>query len=204
MAGVSAVSAICAVLIVWFLGLGPRQTQVVTAPAPAPAAAKAGFDLWRVAGVTGQADSAKAPDGSNTAYKLTENSEDMARGISAVLNIDPAKRVGASLYARDGNGRRLLLRLGSGPNEIRCDVDLQSGKTAVQSAGSAQAASCKSMTRGEGWWRIELLGVVNPSGDSGEIVIAIAPTKDPFGDSYRGNGNGYILIWQAAVSQPSG
>jgi hypothetical protein len=198
------ISTACALLIVWFFGrddlMSRPQTGKPEVRAPAPASTATGFDTWRFTGLIGQANAAKAPDGTNTAYKLTENLDKASRSVSAVINFDPAKPMGASLFARYGNGRRLLIYLATDVNRISCDVDLQSGKTSLQATGAAQPGRCDAIAQSEGWWRIELQGIVSPRGSSTITVLGIAPTKAPFEDAYEA-GDGYVLIWNAAVSQ---
>jgi hypothetical protein len=180
-------------------------------PAPAPTAAPAaapparpatGFDAWQFTGVTGQANAAKAPDGTNTAYKLSEDPGGGAKAIEAIINLDPAKLITASLSARSGTGRRLLVYLAADEDRIACDLDLQSGHATLRMAGASQSGACNAKAQGEGWWRLELQGVVNPQGSSAVTVLGIALAKEPFEQSYEGDGSGSLLIWNAAASAP--
>ena len=163
--------------------------------------ASGAFAGWRYEGVKIQAGAEEAPDGTRSATKLIEDDIENSRGISAIINIDPTRPVSASISARQGKGRRLLLYLAVGPDQVRCDVDLWSGAATAAAVGAAQVKNCAATVETKGWWRVELTGSFDPAGGLGEKLVGIAPTVEPFKTTYQGNGNSYIVIWNQAVSQ---
>jgi hypothetical protein len=180
---------------------GPDTSQIEAKPAAPLTIASGAFAGWRYGGVAIQGDAEEAPDGTNTATKLTEDATENSRGISAIINIDLTRPVSASVSARQRNGRRLLLYLAAGPDQVRCDVDLGSGAVTAAPVGAAQVKNCAATAQNKGWWRVELTGNFDPAGGMGEKLVGIAPTVEPFKTTYQGDGNSYIVIWNQAVSQ---
>ncbi len=159
------------------------------------------FANWRHVGLTVQGDAEYAPDGTKTATKLIEDTSNGSRGISAVINVDLAKPISASLSAHPGEGRRLLLFLATGPNQIRCDVDLETGRVTPVATGVAKVTNCAATRQQQGWWRVEITGSIERARGADETLFGIAPTPEPFKTTYQGDGAGSIVIWNAAVAQ---
>jgi hypothetical protein len=117
------------------------------------------------------------------------------------MNIDVSKPVSASISARAESGRRLLVFISSGANRISCDIDLTSGKVAMKGAGSGRPSNCAATAEGMGWWRVGLSGLLGGGIASGEAVLGIAATTEPFAEAYQGDGKGNLMVWKPAVSQ---
>jgi hypothetical protein len=184
----------------------PRVTSLNTGETEAKIAApltiaSGAFAGWRYEGVTIQGDAEEAPDGTKSATKLTEDATENSRGISAIINIDLTRPVSASVSARQGEGRRLLLYLAAGSDQVRCDIDLGSGAVTAAPVGAGQVKNCAARAEKKGWWRVELTGSFDPAGGIGEKLVGIAPSVEPFKTRYQGNGHSSIVIWNQAVSQ---
>jgi hypothetical protein len=167
---------------------------------PAFATRAAGFTDWRVEGAKLE-DGMQAPDGTATGTKLIEDADSAPHRISAIINVDHSKPVSASLSAHAGSGRRLLFFISSGSRQINCDIDLISGQASMKVAGAAQPGNCAATAQGRGWWRADLTGLLGRESDSGDTILGIGTTAEPFTDSYQGDGNSHILIWNPAAGQ---
>lgn len=170
-----------------------------TTYAPPPGAQ--GFAAWPAVGLTVKANSALAPDGSNTAYMLIEDDRTGVRRAFATLHLNAGKPIAVSLSAKAGGRRRLLVRIAADHDQVLCDVDLMSGRTSVLRKGDAMPPACSAVDQGNGWWRVEV------KGDLGHLrgtlpVFEVVPTIEPFADSYQGDGKGSIYVWNAAATQP--
>jgi hypothetical protein len=160
------------------------------------------FATWNMKGVAVYGNAATAPDGSNGATKLIEDNSVGIHTLTATININPAKPVSASLYARAGQDRRLLYFLASGGElKVQCDIDLDIGKATLKAEEPDPSANCETFREKDGWWRVHMRGTFDPELGKGTKILGIAPTVAPFRRAYEGNGSGYILIWAAAVAQ---
>jgi hypothetical protein len=165
-----------------------------------PFATASEFANWRIRGAKLEGGM-QAPDGTATGTKLVEDAANSPHGISAIINIDRSKPVSASLSAHAGSGRRLLFFISSGSDQISCDIDLISGRTTIKVAGAAQPGNCAATAQGQQWWRVDLTGLLGRESDSGETILGIATTAEPFTGSYQGDDNSHILVWNPAVGQ---
>ncbi len=157
------------------------------------------FDTWTPAGLLLRDGATQAPDGTWTAAKVGEDGSDSVRGLATKLGMDTSKNMVARAHAKEGSGSRLLLSLAAGSNQLLCDFDPRSGTTAVRALGVSQPKGCTAIKQREGWWLVELTGVVDPRGKPEDIIYKLAPTQSPFVDSYRGNGSNHIFLWGASV-----
>jgi hypothetical protein len=193
-------------IMIWNAGVDTPESYKAASASPSPAAVSAStppaseFANWRIEGAS-LGGGIVAPDGTPTATKLSEDTTLGFHGPSAIINIDVSKPVSASISARAGSGRRLLLFISSGANRISCDIDLTSGKVAMKGAGSGQPSNCAATAEGMGWWRVSLSGLLGGGIASDETVLGIAATTEPFAEAYQGDGKGNLLVWKPAVSQ---
>jgi hypothetical protein len=159
------------------------------------------FETWSRVGVTVEHQATKAPDGTWTGTKIVETTDDDAHEINSKGGLDSAKPAVAAVFAKAGAGRRLLTSLIVGPNHLYCEVDLETGAAATKAMGEAQPGRCAAIKQTEGWWLVEVEGVVRPSGRVEEVFFAIGLSAEPFVGSYRGDGKSHIFVWGASLRQ---
>ncbi len=186
----------------WRTWISPNPPGARSETAPAASDASP-FAAWRATGLTVHGKAGMAPDGTKAATKLLEGDSVDAHGLTAGINLDLVKPVTATLHAHQGQGRRLQYFLSNGGVLIlQCDVDLQTGATAVQADKALRTSSCTAAAANDGWWRVEMKGAFEPNATKGPIDIGIALAPEPFQRSYEGDGKSHIFIWSAGVSQP--
>jgi hypothetical protein len=202
---VTLVAAICAGSIVWiFRDKEPRvaaQSKSATAPATVPAAPKAGclFQSWAFQGLTGRCNAGKAPDDTTSAFELVASAGAGPYVVKTSLKLNNLKPLAASVYVQRQTISRASLQLGAGTDELQCNIDLQTGITAAATVGAAQVWQCKATAQKGSWWRLELSGLVSPSGSPTPLSVGIS--LPDAGNAGGATGGGSVLIWNASAGQ---
>lgn len=141
---------------------------------------------WTRQNATLQANAGVAPDGSNNADKLTEDTTTSAlhRTHSAYVGV-PSTAV-ASIYVKAAGRDRILLFLHDGTNRIsQCTFDLVSCSITAGAASNGRITSV-----GNGWYRCEIWA----STLSATTAVYISLT-DGGAETYSGNGTSGVLLW---------
>jgi hypothetical protein len=155
------------------------------------------FDTWSPKGVTVQGG-IRAPDGTESAATLIEHQGLSTKQVVAIGS-DLRRNLVASVHGHHGAGRRLLLFTAIGDTDLlSCDVDLETGKTAVKSHTDAKSPNCTAVSLTDGWWRIDMSGsFAYPI--KGHLMIGLAPTMRPFERTYEADGTGHVIVWGASI-----
>jgi hypothetical protein len=186
-------------------GVGPAaQTETTSSPAVRPriglTVSTGTFAGWRAEGVKIEDAAADTAERGTTADKVVEDSSHGPHVLSATVDLDLTRPVSASVSARHGERRRLLLFVTSGAHDIQCQVELETGQATGGMSGSAKLGTCATEVEQAGWWRVRLTGRFDAA-RHGETFVGIAPALDPFGSEYQGDGKGHIFIRDVKVSQ---
>lgn len=143
-----------------------------------------------------------APDGTYTAYKVTENTASSAEHY--ITNVISGTRhqnqiMTASIYVKAADRRHVLLWLFSVPTtstSARIEFDLVSGTIyRNQNVGQVVDANCE--YAGNGWWRIWMSAILpNTETDAGFLV---APTIGTGVYNYAGAVGRGVYVWRAQL-----
>ena len=143
--------------------------------------------VWNNTNVDITPNIAIAPDGTQTAYRLTNTSADPA-GISKTISVTGTHT--GSVYAKyDGNTD--WVRLASGASGPKCWFDLNNGTVGTQTDGTGNIQNV-----GDGWYRLSLTGDFTPSASFG----LVASSAD--GSGVEGLGNS-MLFWGSQLEEGS-
>src|SRR5262249_43953200 len=92
-------------ILIWDAGTDTPESRGLASVSARPSSE---FANWRRQGA-GVEGGIETPDGTTSGTKLTEDGALGTHGIAATVKIDASKPVSASLSARAGSGRRLLV-----------------------------------------------------------------------------------------------
>lgn len=185
------------------LSAGTLSELIERIPLPAPSQhslliSTTDFSEWKKFSVstTLTSDSTKSP-----ATIVTENDQETWRNIQTTISADTSNLMTATVEAHKGDRRYFLIFMFAGPDRLRCSVDLDSGVATMQNMGAAIGRQCYVVALGDGWWKIQFEGTINPQGAPQDVRIAMSMTKEPFVESYRGNGRGHVLLSKFTLEQ---
>lgn len=155
---------------------------------------------WSAGGATVTADFTFSPAGTATADKLQEDSNLASHLVTQTVTIADATTYTASILAKTGGSRGLLLWFTDTglANGVRVLADLTNGTISDGAAfgtGWTYVGSSIEAVGNDDWYRISLTFT---SGDtSGAFTALLADgTTQPF---YQGDGTSYVDIWQAQL-----
>ncbi|WP_230958580.1 DUF2612 domain-containing protein [Burkholderia territorii] len=166
-----------------------------------------GFDkaTWTKNVYTMVPSAAVAPDGTNTAQKLTDTNT--TSGIHSLIS-NGATSLGigaqacASVYAQAGDRPYLVIRIQDATNSnnycyavfnLQTGVVLQFSRT-----GAAAGVSAAMQAFGNGWYRCYVSGVPNPAATGVSMLIG-APLTNTNSTNYTGVAGQGIYVWGAQI-----
>lgn len=163
---------------------------------------------WTKTRSTVNANVITAPDGSVTADKLVENTAGSTHMVSQLSSAAENAATGFTIYAkaagRDHIGIFLSTSATSVSDGIGGFIDLTDGTTSsLYTFGTGEGITLASDNLGDGWWRISIVGRVNPSGTTTPVYAQIRLAVSLGSTSYTGDGSSGVYIWGAHVTNGS-
>ena len=152
---------------------------------------------WTKVNSTVTADSTTAPDGTNTADTLTENTLSGQHRLSLAVSVTNNTAYTVSVFAKAGSRSWLRIRLengavGSGQGNVW--FNLSAGSIGTVGAGTAAIQNV-----GNGWYRCSVTATTNNTSYLAMYNICNADASF----SYTGNGSGNIYLWGAQLEEAS-
>lgn len=152
---------------------------------------------WTKSASTASANTVTAPDGTQTADSIVEDSTNASHNVNQSLTkTASAITYTLSAYVK-GNGRNVLLRFdgGSGVNRVDASFDLSSGTVSVAAAaaGTFTSPSASIQSAGNGWYRCIVTGTTGTE----TTVRVTAFLLDGTTSSYTGNSTSGVYLWGA-------
>jgi hypothetical protein len=189
-------------LIVLALGCAsPTTTPVATAATDTTSV------RWEAFNSTLMTDAAHAPDGTMSAEKLTEDGT-AASAHSAFatpgIPITPGQTVTMSCYLKAGTRTKAQVGFVNGNNGTRVKVDLATGaliSAVAVGSGTIVAASVGVIPAVKGWYRVTVAGSPGGAFTTGFVLVHLL--DDTGGDTYNGDGVGFLYVWGAQVASAS-
>ena len=155
--------------------------------------------VWTKSNSTVTADDILAPNGTNTADKLVENTANAIHKVSSVIFSIPNNTYTFSVYAKKNGRSNFHLSLSdsaTGQANILVDLDNGTFTNGEKTTGSWTNVSGGIEELANGWYRVHVTGDKN----SGTNVISDIELYNS-GRTYTGNGTSGIYIWGAMVSE---
>lgn len=157
-------------------------------------------DVWSKIGVTASVPSDfTAPDGKNTANKLTETNVLGEHRMSRNVNVIKGEPVTISVYLKAGTRSKIQFSFVGGASftggtpAVR--FDLTDGSFL---SFSSNVIGYQAISAGNGWWRLKITGVPDRSPESGLHIFILGDSKEIH---YSGNTDNYIYAWGAQLEQ---
>ena len=156
--------------------------------------------VWSKFGATISADVIAAPDGSNTADKLVEDSSTGPHYTtpSSVTALTLGQVVTYSVYAKAAERtflQLILTGIGSGSSNYVAGFNLATGVAGTPSSG----ATSNILSVGDGWFRCQLtVTVLTAATPTRQIRVSQNASSTP--SSYTGDGTSGIYVWGAQFS----
>jgi hypothetical protein len=135
-----------------------------------------------------------APDGSNTAFRLNDNSANGLHGVYVPVSIVSGQTNIATLPIKAGTSPYGRLWFCSGASGGYADFNLSTGLSTVGGA----MTRCGLIPMGDGWFNAVLVGSIALTNAYFEIDVR-RPSDGA--SSYAGDGNGSLYIWQADLQR---
>jgi len=146
---------------------------------------------WAKTGLTATANTAVAPDTTNTADTLTASAGTSARNISQSGG-GSGSALTLSVYAKAGTSNFIQLFHGSG-STIFADFNLASGVVGTVGAGATAAIA----SAGDGWYRCSI--TFTPGTASASRVAMVSSATAVYNESWTAAGTETILLWGAQL-----
>jgi hypothetical protein len=159
---------------------------------------------WLKLNSTVTANAATAPDGTSTAEKIFETTDNTAHNIAVDANkitITNGQTYACSVFAKAAEVTLLQLTLGASASQAYANFDLSAGAV-VGSGGSPVSTSIVDV--GGGWYRCILVATSVVTTTSGGILFG--PTNSSSSTrraAYVGNASNGVLVWGAQLEQRS-
>jgi len=162
--------------------------------------------VWGKGRGTVQANTATAPDGTDTADTFTENTDNGSHYVVATLDCSPNTTFSASGYVKDkstGFAAVGLQQNTSGSSYIGSTLihfNLSTGTHTATANGGTEPTniSYSSESVGNGWYRIQVKGTLG--GTAGKVQMFLSPSTGTT-NSYQGDGSSGIYIWGAQLEE---
>lgn len=153
------------------------------------------FSLWTAQNSTVLTAQGTAPDGTNTAFKIQENTSTISHSIKEPSNSTWSGAATLSCYVKPA-GRNFAYMGFTGVSQTSVTFDLVNKVSSYQgtnvTSGSVEDA-------GNGWLRI--VAVFPNSITSGSATVGPAESDSLAGLNYTGDGSSGILAWGAQLEQ---
>lgn len=175
----------------------PRANLVLQSQAFANTSSwgQAGNGLLPVSGNAGI-----APDGTNTASLLTEDTTNGIHTLLAVnaLTITAGSTYAVSVFAKAGMRQSMEITVTTSSNGYTAKFDLVNGVVLLQGAtGTGTLTSAAIDPVGNGWFRCSCVGVVSASATTLNPRFQLLGPSN--GNSYAGDGVSGLYLWGAQV-----
>jgi len=158
--------------------------------------------VWARTSSTISPNIATAPNGTMTAYKLTENTDNSAHFTNAILALQPGGNYVASVYAKAGERDHVTVEARASAARGQASFNLITGTVRVtRQVGSIVGVQANILDVGNGWFRCSISftatvsifanNVLNVHVDNGTTALT------DNGVVYAGDGTSGIFIWGA-------
>ena len=155
---------------------------------------------WGYPGCTLVPNAAIAPDGSNTAVTLVEDTTLNRHYFQFTTAVTTNTVYTASVYAKAGTNNYATIIYGKSSTPFTRGgsiVNLTSGAITNYNSGSPTSIVRPTPVNvGNGWWRIAVSVNIDTTTTNGYIEIGTSQTTNP---TYTGNGTGSIYLWGAQL-----
>lgn len=177
-------------------------------PVPQALAQESSFDHadWVKTRCIITANAATAPDGSNAADQITEDTSTNTHTVSQLTTAADNAPAAFGIFVKAGTRGFAGIFLSSDAaaldDAFGATIDLSNGTTSyLYTYGTATGITVAAEDIGDGWWRFAVSGTVKPGG-SGDAVYAQIRLADALGNtSYTGDGTSGLFAWGAHVTQ---
>lgn len=159
---------------------------------------------WDAFKATITTDAARAPDGTMSAGKFTEDGTAASAHIAFAapgIPITPGQTVTMSCYLKAGTRTKAQVGFVNGNNGTRVKVDLATGaiiSVAAVGSGTIVAASVRVIPDVNGWYRVTVAG--SPGGAFTQGFTIVYLLDDTGSDTYNGDGVSFLYAWGAQVA----
>ena len=150
---------------------------------------------WAGTGRTISLNAATAPDGSTTADKIVEGTNNGLHGAFQILNTVSGSTYIGSMYVKAAGRDFATIYTGASPANGRFLNIPADGTGAVLGLFNANPSTVTMRYVGNGWYLVTILIVASATGTSLEMYPSLTATVN----SYTGDGTSGILVWGAQV-----
>ena len=159
---------------------------------------------WKAFKATVTAHAARAPDGTTSAEKFTEDGTAASAHTAFApsgITITPGQGVKMSCYLKAGTRTKAQVGFVNGNNGARVKVDLVTGAIISADAvgsGTIVAASVSVIPDVNGWYRVTVAGSPGGAFTTGFVIVYLL--DDTGSDIYNGDGVRFLYAWGAQVA----
>ena len=150
---------------------------------------------WSGTGRTISLNAATAPDGSTTADKIVEGTNNGLHGVFQTLSTVSGSTYIGSMYVKAAGRNFATIYTGASPTNGRYISIPADGTGTVLGLFNANPSTVTMRYVGDGWYLVTILIVASATGTSLEMYPALTATVN----SYTGDGTSGILVWGAQV-----
>lgn len=160
--------------------------------------------IWSASGVTKAASSTAAPDGSITAFSITELATSTAKLISQGFYAYAGKPYTESIYVRKGSlaSARPYFQLAFSTTPFGgssyANFNIQTGVVETPGVGLTSASITDA---GSGWWRLAITGTPSSTGTAYAYFCAVPSATSLGAEVYAGDIAADVLLWHPQVEQ---
>lgn len=163
---------------------------------------------WTKNGSNLSANVTVAPDGMTTADKVIEDTQAafFHRITRVFTGIPMNSTLASAIYVRAAERARFTITLFNNlntANNIRGTYNLATQTASASNQGTATGASASLTSVGNGWFRVSISGIPDPSSTSTECNWQIRMLDNSGSDVYNGDGVSGLFIWGAQLNQGS-
>jgi hypothetical protein len=157
------------------------------------------FAAWGTGSASIAANSAAAPDGTETADKFVPNGVDTLHRVfqAGVSGLTGSSVYTASVFVRSAGMTKFFLRLidSTQTDSVSALFDLAAEGFAITASGAASSAAASLQRLGNGWYRAIVTGALNNGRTVGGIIIDAANAAGS--PVFAGDGMSGIWLWGA-------
>jgi hypothetical protein len=146
-----------------------------------------------------------APDGTRTADALIEDVGNVTPYVSQSINGDRSKPYTCTAFVKARGRTKTIIKIDRGPLDY-CSNEVNLTGESVYEDHQGTGSSCRSFMQplGDGWYRVGVSGIVDPTGGAGTVLCSIFPSGAAAGQNfvpYTGDGASGLLIWGIQLEQ---